>query len=304
MKKRCKKTECPAGEKWAVPYADFLSLLLALFIALYALASVNKVKMEALKAAFVQIYSYAPRPQQMTPVIKKAARPGDNKNQGSSPGSLTGSKSVLNGGVPVTNQGDAAKDAATNGVAGSDSIVSGGVLMELLNIKRAVIDAKESIEKEQSGSAVSIQDAQDGFIINMPASLLFKKDSAKITDHDTLLFLKRIVLIIKQMPSNVDVLVNGYTDNIVPAKDSVYKDNWQLSSARALSVVKELVKDGVSGDRLGAVGYGEYRPVATNDTSEGRDKNRRVTISFMAKQPKNTNVQKQDILDQTSQERQ
>lgn len=59
MAKKCPKCECPAGEKWAVPFADFLSLLLALFIALYALASVNVEKQKALKEEFVKIYSYA-----------------------------------------------------------------------------------------------------------------------------------------------------------------------------------------------------------------------------------------------------
>lgn len=59
MAKKCPKCECPAGEKWAVPFADFLSLLLALFIALYALASVNVEKQKALKEEFMKIYSYA-----------------------------------------------------------------------------------------------------------------------------------------------------------------------------------------------------------------------------------------------------
>ena len=58
MAKKCPKCECPAGEKWAVPFADFLSLLLALFIALYALASVNIEKQKALKEEFVKIYSF------------------------------------------------------------------------------------------------------------------------------------------------------------------------------------------------------------------------------------------------------
>lgn len=58
MAKKCPKCECPAGEKWAVPFADFLSLLLALFIALYALASVNKEKQKALKEEFMKIYSF------------------------------------------------------------------------------------------------------------------------------------------------------------------------------------------------------------------------------------------------------
>ncbi len=88
-KKKCKKTECPAGEKWAVPFADFLSLLLALFIALYALASVNTEKMKALKEEFVKIYDYSAKPEESNPVIRMNAKSGDankDKDKGNSGG--------------------------------------------------------------------------------------------------------------------------------------------------------------------------------------------------------------------------
>ena len=88
-KKKCKKTECPAGEKWAVPFADFLSLLLALFIALYALASVNTEKMKALKEEFVKIYDYSAKPEESNPVIRMNSKSGDaakDKEKGNSGG--------------------------------------------------------------------------------------------------------------------------------------------------------------------------------------------------------------------------
>ena len=77
MGKKCKKVECPAGEKWAVPLADMFSLLLALFIALYALASVNTEKMKALKEEFVKIYDYSAKPEESNPVVRMAAKSGD-----------------------------------------------------------------------------------------------------------------------------------------------------------------------------------------------------------------------------------
>uniref|UniRef100_UPI003FA2BAF5 flagellar motor protein MotB n=1 Tax=Sulfurospirillum cavolei TaxID=366522 RepID=UPI003FA2BAF5 len=89
MGKKCKKLECPAGEKWAVPYADFLSLLLALFIALYALASVNSEKMKALKEEFVKIYDYSAKPEEANPVIRLNAKAGDaakDKDKGNAGG--------------------------------------------------------------------------------------------------------------------------------------------------------------------------------------------------------------------------
>ncbi|MDX1808474.1 MAG: OmpA family protein [Sulfurospirillaceae bacterium] len=298
MKKKCKKTECPAGEKWAVPYADFLSLLLALFIALYALASVNKKKMDALKAAFVQIYSYTPKPEQMNPVIRMSPRSGEASKSASTSlsGSLPGAKSVLSGGTPNSSQGDSQKSTSSDLLSSSSTAIQGGLLMQNPQIKKSIASANEMIKKQDAGTEISIKESEKGFIINLPASLLFKKDSAKITSVDATLLLKRIVLIMKEMPKSTDILVNGYTDNIAPSKDSAYKDNWQLSAARALSVVKVLMQDGIDGNRLGVVGYGQYRPIASNTTEEGRKKNRRVTISFMAKKSTKKTQQK-DVLD-------
>lgn len=69
MAKKKKCPECPAGEKWAVPYADFLSLLLALFIALYAISSQNTEKIKALKSEFIKIFDYSPKPEQAQPIL-------------------------------------------------------------------------------------------------------------------------------------------------------------------------------------------------------------------------------------------
>jgi chemotaxis protein MotB len=272
-KKKCKKTECPAGEKWAVPYADFLSLLLALFIALYALASINKAKLAAVRAAFVKIYSYSPKSERINPVMDM--RPKSSKGHSHSNESGAG-KGVLNSGMSVRES-----DKVTN------------------MVKQALGSAKKLIKKNEDGANIFIQNSETGFIINLPASLLFQKNSAKITNQDALLLLKRIVLIIDKMPPNVEIMVNGYTDNEAPAASSPYKNNWQLSSARALSVVSILMQDGVPGKRLAAVAYGQYRPIATNTTPQGREKNRRVTISFMAKNA-DSKEEKRNILDKAS----
>ncbi|BCZ19333.1 Flagellar motor protein MotB [Helicobacter sp. NHP19-012] len=80
MAKKAKKVECPAGERWAVPYADFLSLLLALFIALYAISVINKAKVKALKKEFIKIFDYAPVPDSVQPVIPIPPAPGETQS--------------------------------------------------------------------------------------------------------------------------------------------------------------------------------------------------------------------------------
>ena len=88
--KKCKKIECEAGEKWAVPFADFFSLLLALFIALFAIASTNTEKMKALKEEFVKIYDYSAKPEEATPVMNmnmKSGAAAKDKDKGNAGGS-------------------------------------------------------------------------------------------------------------------------------------------------------------------------------------------------------------------------
>ena len=257
MGKKCKKTECPAGEKWAVPFADFLSLLLALFIALYALASVNTAKMQALKEAFVDIYA-SPKSQQLNPVMQMDSKPA-NSTGSPTDGALEGSKSIMN----------------------SDSVTQ----QQMAQMKQAVMNSTDLFDQSSGGGHASLNESEQGVEINLPSSLLFKKNSAQVNDEDSLLFLKRVVTIIKQMPAGTNVLVNGYTDDLPPDPSSGYSDNWQLSAARAASVVKQLITDGVPGERLGAVGYAQYKPIVPNDSESDREKNRRVSISFIAGKP-------------------
>jgi chemotaxis protein MotB len=76
--------------------------------------------------------------------------------------------------------------------------------------------------------------------------------------------------------------IEGHTDND-PIKKSGWKSNWELSTARALSVLHYLSEQSVNEPRLSAIGYGEYRPVASNDIKDGRQKNRRVEIVILPK---------------------
>ncbi len=79
-----------------------------------------------------------------------------------------------------------------------------------------------------------------------------------------------------------NVVVAGYTDNVPVAKKAGFKDNWDLSTMRAVSVVRYLQTKGVEPKMLGAAGFSEYRPVAPNDTADGRSQNRRIEIALTA----------------------
>ncbi len=122
---------------------------------------------------------------------------------------------------------------------------------------------------------VSIIASSRGVVINLPNSLLFDSGSARLKPESEEV-LAKIAEKIKEIPAKI--LIEGHTDNVPIVSSSIYKSNWELSAARAASVLHFMLEKGLSPDRFTIAGYGEYRPVDSNETPEGRVKNRRVEI--------------------------
>ena len=187
-------------------------------------------------------------------------------------GSLSGAMSVLEGGTQT--------EISKKRMLEATPIDSQDETSEAVNrVQQAAGDANEMMEQSQ-GPAITVEEAQEGFVIELPAALLFKAGSATIENQDALLFLKRIALIIEELPNDMEVSVQGHTDEGAPSASSPFKDNWELSTARAIAVLHELLLDGVEAKRISASGYAEFKPVATNATKTGREKNRRVELHF------------------------
>jgi len=213
----------------------------------------------------------------------------DAKKVSEAIGSLSGAMSVLEGGTKT--------EISKQRIQESTPIQKQDETSEAVNrIQQAASDANEMMQKAR-GPEVTVDEAQDGFVIKLPSSLLFKAGSATIENQDALLFLKRVALIIGQLPNEMEVGIQGYTDNVDPGTSSPFKDNWELSTARAISVLHELVLDGVDPKRMFAAGYAQYSPIATNVTPTGREKNRRVELHFFGKKNKEKKKQTTSILD-------
>jgi len=207
-------------------------------------------------------------------------------------GSLSGAMSVLEGGIKT--------EVSKKRIQESTPIESQDETSNTVNkVAQAIMDSNEMMDKGK-GPAVSLEEAEDGFVIELPAALLFKPGSATIENEDALLFLKRIALLVGELPNEMRVSVQGHTDNQQPASSSPFKDNWELSSARGISVLQELLIDGVDPKRISAAGFAEFTPKATNATKSGREKNRRVELHFFGTEPKNEAKAKQSILDAAS----
>jgi len=211
----------------------------------------------------------------------------DAKKISEAVGSLAGSMGVMEGGTIV-------KSTKEKGTPTSQSPTEANNMDK--EISQAIAEFKE-LSENANGNAISLEEGEEGFLIHLPADISFKSGSAEIANEDSILFLKRLALIIKTLPPEVQVQIRGYTDNVPPPKTSIYQDNLELSAARAISVLKELIKAGIKPSRLSAAAYGEFHPITTNATKKGRARNRRVDIVFFAQKKQLQNKVQKSVLD-------
>ncbi len=151
---------------------------------------------------------------------------------------------------------------------------------ELNELKQTKSLLESKLSKEIDENQVRLQMMEKGLVITFVADVLFDSGKSKIRSeaHEAL---SKVADVLKNNVPQLSVGIEGHTDN-EPIQRSSWKSNWELSSARALSVLHYLAdKEEISPERLSAIGYGEYRPVASNDTKSGRRMNRRVEIVIL-----------------------
>lgn len=151
---------------------------------------------------------------------------------------------------------------------------------ELSELERAKQELEDRLRKEIADKEVKVEMLDRGLVVTFVAEVLFDSGKAQLRSESTEK-LAKVARVLNTTVQDLDVGIEGHTDN-VPIKYSGWKSNWELSAHRALSVVHFLIDDQqVNPDRLAAIGYGEYHPVAANDDVEGRQKNRRVEIVIL-----------------------
>jgi chemotaxis protein MotB len=270
-KKKCKKAECPPGEKWAVPFADFFSLLLALFIALYALSSVNKEKVKAVKEEFVKIYDYAPVPESVNPVVDMVS---ETKTDSDASGQSSGTMPVSDGGA---------------------------VLEQTPSVNQEIMESISNIQSELQKASMgdgALDQAMDGVLMKLPATIPFRGSSVTLENEEMNLFIKRVADLLNTLPPSVQVSVRGYTDDSPVPAGSTHRDNLELSNRRAEAVVRALIQNGVAPERLSAAGFGSAQPIAANTNESNRAKNRRVELyMFISNETPIDTAKQQSILD-------
>lgn len=158
---------------------------------------------------------------------------------------------------------------------GIDNNIQGEGNVGTEEAQRIYKEVNEYIEKNQLDAKVTIKKDTRGVLIELQDRILFDSGKAGLK-QDSYPLLKKISGLLNKFPN--EVIVEGHTDNL-PINSGYYQSNWELSTDRANKVVRYLIeKEGMDGRRFQAVGCGEFRPIDTNSTPEGRQKNRRVNI--------------------------
>jgi chemotaxis protein MotB len=173
----------------------------------------------------------------------------------------------------------------------------GELTSQIDQLTRAYDLLGERLKREIADKQVRLEMAERGLVITFVADILFDSGRDKIK-QEAFATLDKVALVLEENLSDFNVGIEGHTDN-EPIRYSPWKSNWELSAHRALSVLYYLSQKGVSEKRLSAVGYGEYRPVAPNDTKEGMRLNRRVEIVVLPKiakvKPQEENVVQEPV---------
>jgi chemotaxis protein MotB len=150
--------------------------------------------------------------------------------------------------------------------------------LDELNRTKSLLE--DRLSQEIKDKQVRLQMMEKGLVITVVGDLLFDSGKAKIRQEGYSI-LDKVGRVLKENVPELNVGIEGHTDN-QPIMHSGWKSNWELSTARALSVLHYMTQEeGISPERLSAIGYGEYHPVASNDTREGRQLNRRVEIVIL-----------------------
>jgi chemotaxis protein MotB len=153
----------------------------------------------------------------------------------------------------------------------------------IADLKKTYDSMVGAMQEEIQKGEVTITQLKDKLTLSMVEKILFDSGSAKIKKNGEKV-LDRVVEVLKKV-TDKQIRIEGYTDNVPIGAALVEKfpTNWELSTARATNVVRYLQQDGIDPQLLGACGYSEYRPIASNDTEEGKAKNRRIEVVLTPK---------------------
>ena len=262
MARKKKHEEHVNAEAWAIPYGDLVTLLFALFTVMYAMSSVNEGKFRVLSDSMIAAFHGAPKSMQPINIgSKQSGKGGDKPLVGVSPTALM----KLNS--PSTPGGDLTPRDPEAGKGFAHEDLPGALIRmerQVQNAMQALIDAK----------LVTVRRENMWLEIEINTDILFPSGSGAFAAQAEPV-LDKLADVLKPFPN--PIRVEGHTDDR-PIRTSAFPSNWELSAARAASVVHQFTKQGIDPLRLEIVGFGEFHPRQPNNSADGRNANRRVAI--------------------------
>src|SRR5450432_3449816 len=262
MARKKKHEEHVNAEAWAIPYGDLVTLLFALFTVMYAMSSVNEGKFRVLSDAMIAAFNGAPKSmRQVNMGEPEPGKGGEKPLVGITPTALI----KINGQEGAPHPAPPAPPAPP--VPPAQAAIPGSLIRmerEVQEAMRALIDAKLITVKRESM----------WLEIEINTDILFPSGSGAFSSSAEPV-LDKLAEVLKPFPN--PIRVEGHTDDR-PIHTSAFPSNWELSAARAASVVHQFTKQGIDPLRLEIVGFGEFHPRQPNESADGRNANRRVAI--------------------------
>jgi chemotaxis protein MotB len=260
MARRKKHEDHVNHEAWAIPYGDLVTLLFALFTVMYAMSSVNEGKFRVLSDSMIAAFNGVPKSLQPLNIGEhEIGKGGDKPLVGITPTAL----------MKIKDQGH--NSLVPRDPSRSEGQQSAGLPGALIRMQRQVQDAMQSLI---DAKLVTVRRENMWLEIEINADILFPSGAGDFAPTAEPV-LDKLAEVLKPFPN--PIRVEGHTDNR-PIRTAAFPSNWELSAARAASVVHQFTRQGIDPLRLEIVGFGEFHPREPNATSEGRNANRRVVI--------------------------
>ncbi|HEU4623187.1 MAG TPA: flagellar motor protein MotD [Steroidobacteraceae bacterium] len=271
MARKKKHEEHLNHEAWAIPYGDLITLLLAFFVVMYAISSVNEGKYRVLSDSLFAAFRGTPRTMEPIQVGEKQSGSGaDVKTTLVEQSMLEGQPRSLLAPIPVKT-GMPTRPA-------HEGELTAAQLKRAQALQRVADQVERAMDDLVKANLVLVRRNDFWIEVEIRTDILFPSASAQLSPS-AVGVIERLGTALAPFPNSIRV--EGHTDNR-PIRTIAFFSNWELSAARAGSVVRVLEGRGVAPERLAVIGYGEHRPTHSNDTEEGRNANRRVVIVILS----------------------
>lgn len=272
MARKHKHEDHANHEAWAIPYGDLVTLLLAFFVVMYALSTINEGKFRVLSDSLQAAFRGAPRTLEPVNVGEKS------RGSGADIAVSIVQQATLNGQPRQMLEAIAVDSPLAGGRRNVDKIGADGRVIVPPALGRVADEVEKALAPLLAADMIAVRRHSTWVEVEIRTDILFASGMAKLSDAA----LRPLTILAETLAKYPNpVRVEGHTDNR-PISTSTFPSNWELSAARAASVVHLFAKGGVDPARLTVIGLGEFRPAQSNATAAGRNANRRVLIVILA----------------------